>query len=49
MATKLTVQPLTGEKTARHQRRGLTRRASWLAVFAASMLFWVGVAGMILS
>ncbi|WNN42539.1 MULTISPECIES: YmiA family putative membrane protein [Winslowiella] len=49
MATKFTVQPLTGEKTARHQRRGLTRRASWLAVFAVSALFWVGVAGLIFS
>jgi len=47
MATRITVQPDFRVKSTKVQRTGNTRRKAWLAVFAASALFWVVVALMI--
>ncbi|MFR0653568.1 YmiA family putative membrane protein [Pantoea sp. SIMBA_079] len=44
MATRITVQPDFRAKSTKVQRTGNTRRKAWLAVFAASALFWVVVA-----
>ncbi|PPS58533.1 YmiA family putative membrane protein [Pantoea sp. BRM17] len=41
MATRITVQPDFRAKSTKVQRTGNTRRKAWLAVFAASALFWV--------
>ncbi|PKH26827.1 YmiA family putative membrane protein [Enterobacterales bacterium CwR94] len=44
MATRLSVQPDFREKTTKVERSSDLKRKAWLAVFAASALFWVVVA-----
>ncbi|WP_338556179.1 YmiA family putative membrane protein [Erwinia sp. E_sp_B04_7] len=47
MATRLSVQTGFGQKTLKAQRTSNLKRKAWLAVFAGSALFWIGVAVMI--